>query len=75
VFCPEANLSNTILIDFSVKGKENAHTEESGSSEAFHLDSSEKLKGRKLIAQQLKALYVKRFCNSKRNVKGFFCEV
>ena len=65
----------TILFDVSVEGEENAHTEENGSSDLFHLDSSEKLKGRKLVAQQLKALYVKRFCNSKRNVKGFFCEV
>lgn len=36
---------------------------------------SEKLTGVVLVFQQFVALYVKRFCNSKRNLKGFFCEV
>jgi ATP-binding cassette subfamily A (ABC1) protein 1 len=64
-----------LFSEFVVQEDGNAHTEEIGSSDSFNLDSSEKLKGKKLVAQQMKALYVKRFCNSKRNVKGFFCEV
>ncbi|XP_059350163.1 phospholipid-transporting ATPase ABCA1-like [Daphnia carinata] len=44
-------------------------------SDTFNLLSSEKLTGSVLICQQFIALYVKRFCNSKRNLKGFFCEI
>ncbi len=58
----------------SIQGEEYAQREENG-SDFFNLESSEKMTGKKLIAQQMKALYIKRFCNSKRNFKGFFCEV
>ena len=34
-----------------------------------------KLTGTVLVCYQFIALYVKRYCNSKRNLKGFFCEV
>ncbi|XP_046463654.1 ATP-binding cassette sub-family A member 7-like isoform X2 [Daphnia pulex] len=50
-------------------------TEENVTSDTFSLLSSEKLTGAVLICQQFFALYVKRFCNSKRNLKGFFCEI
>ncbi|KAK4029566.1 hypothetical protein OUZ56_022545 [Daphnia magna] len=54
---------------------ENPYREENGGSDSFNLESNEKLKGKKLVAQQMKAMYIKRFNNSKRNVKGFFCEI
>lgn len=52
-----------------------SHPREESGSDVFNLESSEKLTGKKLIFQQMKALYIKRICNSKRNWKGFFCEV
>ena len=39
------------------------------------LDSTVKITGFRLIVQQLAALYIKRFHNSRRNLKGLFCEV
>lgn len=49
--------------------------EEITTSDTFSMLPSEKLTGVVLVFQQFVALYVKRFCNSKRNLKGFFCEV
>ena len=49
--------------------------EANGTSDTFTLLSSEKLTGAVLVGQQFIALYGKRFYNSKRNIKGFFCEV
>jgi len=41
----------------------------------FVLDSAVKITGFRLIVQQLAALYIKRFHNTRRNLKGLFCEV
>ena len=41
----------------------------------FRMDHVEKLAGFRMILQQLAALYIKRFHNSRRSLKGFFCEV
>ena len=41
----------------------------------FSFDPTEKLTGWRLISLQMAALYIKRFHNSRRNMKGLFCEV
>jgi len=43
--------------------------------ESFDLDSSEKITGLRLTVQQMGALYIKRFNNTRRNLKGLFSEV
>ena len=68
-------LIGLIIFFFVFIDEEVPQTEESITSDKFHLLSSEKLTGIVLICQHFFALYVKRFCNSKRNLKGFFCEV
>jgi ATP-binding cassette subfamily A (ABC1) protein 1 len=60
-----------ILIDES----QSQSTEPESGSENFNLTSLEKITGRALVMQHFLALYVKRYCNSKRNLKGFACEV
>lgn len=65
------------LLDFFVfvLDEELPQREENTTSDTLSMLPSKKLVGTVLVCQHFIALYVKRFCNSKRNLKGFFCEV
>lgn len=67
--------THTLSLPFGTLTDERVPEKEDPEEGDHTLESSEKLHGWRLIWQHSLALYAKRFYNSKRNIKGFICEV
>ena len=68
-------LNSCNLTEIRLKCIASVHTDSIEEARGTGFKANHKLTGYRLILQQITALYIKRFHNSRRSIKGVFCEV